>query len=90
METQDTLAGRIRELPDRPGIYIFKDAAGKVLYVGKAKSLKKSVSSYLARDHEPRLAAMMAEAADLEFVVTDTESEALLLENNWIKRRRPR
>jgi excinuclease ABC subunit C len=85
-----TLAERIRSLPDRPGIYIFKDAAGKVLYVGKAKSLKKRAGSYLVRDHEPRLAAMVAEAVDLEFVATDTEAEALLLENNWIKRRKPR
>jgi excinuclease ABC subunit C len=84
------LADRIRELPDRPGIYIFKDAAGKVLYVGKATSLRKRAGSYLVRDHEPRLAAMVAEAADVEFVVTDSASEALLLENNWIKRRRPR
>jgi excinuclease ABC subunit C len=90
MEPPATLAERIRELPDKPGIYIFKDAAGKVLYVGKARSLRKRAASYLSRDHEPRLAAMVAEAADLEFVVTDSESEALLLENNWIKRRRPR
>jgi excinuclease ABC subunit C len=90
MEPQETLAARIRELPDRPGIYIFKDAAGKALYVGKAKSLRKRAASYLSRDHEPRLAAMVAEAADLEFVVTDSPAEALLLENNWIKRRRPR
>jgi excinuclease ABC subunit C len=87
---QEALALRIRGLPDSPGIYIFKDAAGKVLYVGKAKSLRKRATSYLLRDHEPRLAAMVAEAADLEFVVTDSESEALLLENNWIKRKRPR
>jgi len=61
-----------------------------VLYVGKAKSLRKRVTSYLSRDHEPRLAVMMAEAVDLEFVVTDSESEALLLENNWIKKKKPR
>ena len=90
MEHHDHLVARIRELPDRPGIYIFKDAEGKVLYVGKAKSLRKRASSYLVRDHEPRLAAMVAEAADLEFVVTDSEAEALLLENNWIKKKRPR
>jgi excinuclease ABC subunit C len=90
MSDQEHLAQRIRELPDKPGIYIFKDAVGKVLYVGKAKSLRKRVTSYLSRDHEPRLAAMMAEAVDLEFVVTDSESEALLLENNWIKRKKPR
>jgi excinuclease ABC subunit C len=86
----ELLAERIRSLPDRPGIYIFKDAAGKVLYVGKAKSLRKRASSYLARDHEPRLAAMVSEAVDLEYVVTDSEAEALLLENNWIKAKRPR
>ncbi|MFY9821335.1 MAG: excinuclease ABC subunit UvrC [Thermoanaerobaculia bacterium] len=90
MADHEHLAQRIRELPDKPGIYIFKDAEGKVLYVGKAKSLRKRASSYLARDHEPRLAAMVAEAVDLEFVVTDSESEALLLENNWIKKRKPR
>jgi excinuclease ABC subunit C len=89
-ETHTPLAERIRSLPDRPGIYIFKDAEGKVLYVGKAKSLRKRASSYLTRDHEPRLAAMVAEAADLEYVVTDSEAEALLLENNWIKSKRPR
>jgi excinuclease ABC subunit C len=86
----EPLSQKIRELPDRPGIYIFKDAEGKVLYVGKAKSLRKRASSYLVRDHEPRLAVMVAEAADLEYVVTDSESEALLLENNWIKAQRPR
>ncbi|HSN87223.1 MAG TPA: excinuclease ABC subunit UvrC, partial [Thermoanaerobaculia bacterium] len=84
------LAERIRSLPDRPGIYIFKDAEGKVLYVGKAKSLRKRASSYMTRDHEPRLAAMVSEAVDLEYVVTDSEAEALLLENNWIKNKRPR
>ncbi|MEA2690899.1 MAG: excinuclease subunit, partial [Acidobacteriota bacterium] len=65
MPYADLLVQRIRDLPDRPGIYIFKDALGKVLYVGKSKSLKKRASSYLVRDHEPRLAAMVAEAADL-------------------------
>jgi excinuclease ABC subunit C len=90
MQHPDLLVQRIRDLPDRPGIYVFKDAEGKVLYVGKAKSLRKRASSYLVRDHEPRLAAMVAEAADLEFVATDSEAEALLLENNWIKKRKPR
>ena len=90
MSDHEYLAQRIRELPDKPGIYVFKDADGKVLYVGKAKSLRKRASSYLSRDHEPRLAAMVAEAVDLEFVVTDSEAEALLLENNWIKRKKPR
>lgn len=86
----EAVVERIREVPDRPGIYIFKDAAGKPLYVGKAKSLRKRTASYLSRDHEPRLAAILSEAADLETVVTDSEAEALLIENNWIKDKRPR
>lgn len=84
------LRERIRQLPDRPGIYIFKDRDSKPLYVGKAKSLRKRAVSYLSGPHEPRIEAMLAEAAEIEVVVTDTEAEALLLENNWIKKRRPR
>lgn len=90
MSHSEHLTQRVRELPDRPGIYIFKDVDGKVLYVGKATSLRKRVSSYFSRDHEPRLAAMVHEAADVEYVVTDSPAEALLLENNWIKTKRPR
>jgi excinuclease ABC subunit C len=86
----DAVAERIRQLPDRPGIYVFENAAGKPLYVGKAKSLRKRAVNYLQPPTDPRLASMVAEAADLQFVVTDSEAEALLLENNWIKRRRPR
>ncbi len=86
---RDTLLERLQRLPDQPGIYVFKDADGRVLYVGKAKSLRKRVAAY-RRVEDPRLGAMVAEAADLEFVVTASEAEALLLENNWIKRRRPR
>lgn len=86
----DRVVERIRELPDRAGIYIFKDEAGIPLYVGKAKSLRKRAASYLSRDHEPRIAAMLEEARDLETVITDSEAEALLLENNWIKQRKPR
>ena len=66
MSHSEQLVERIRELPDRPGIYIFKDAQGKILYVGKATSLRKRASSYLSREHEPRIATMVSEAADLE------------------------
>ncbi len=90
MKTDPSLEESIRSLPDRPGIYIFKDKSGRALYVGKAASLRKRAQSYLSTDHEPRLAAMIEEARDVEVVVTDTEAEALLLENNWIKRSRPR
>ena len=84
------ITDRIRNLPDRPGIYVFRDAVGKPLYVGKAKSLRKRVPSYQRDLADARLRQMAEEAADLEFVVTDTEAEALLLENNWIKTHRPR
>lgn len=90
MPTEKSLEKTIRSLPDRPGIYIFKDGSEKPLYVGKAASLRKRVASYLSSDHESRLAAMMEEAKDLEVIVTDSEAEALLLENNWIKKNRPR
>ncbi|MDH3403949.1 MAG: excinuclease ABC subunit UvrC [Acidobacteriota bacterium] len=84
------VAEQQRRLPDRPGIYIFRDDAGKALYVGKAKSLRKRVASYRSRAGDLRLATMVAEATALEFVVTGSEAEALLLENNWIKSHKPR
>jgi excinuclease ABC subunit C len=84
------LEAKIRLLPDAPGIYVFRAPGGEALYVGKAKSLKRRVVHYLGELPDVRLQAMAEEAADLEFVATDTEAEALLLENNWIKRRRPR
>jgi len=88
------VAPQVRELigalPDRPGIYVFQGADGKALYVGKAKSLRKRGASYLQTDHDPRILSMLEEATDFEFVLADTEAEALLLENAWIKRRKPR
>ena len=81
---------RIRALPDQPGIYIFRGAGKKPLYVGKAKSLRKRGTSYLRGPWEPRIANMLAEARDLDHVLTGSEAEALDLENNWIKTRQPR
>ncbi|MEZ5313015.1 MAG: UvrB/UvrC motif-containing protein [Thermoanaerobaculia bacterium] len=85
-----TLREQVEQLPDSPGIYVFRDAGGTALYVGKAKSLRKRVGSYLSRPLEPRLANMIESAVRVEFVGSATESAALLLENNWIKRLRPR
>ena len=84
------LRRRLGELPDQPGIYIFKSEAGEALYVGKAKSLRRRAAAYRKPAEDPRIALMLQDAADLEFVLTDSEAEALLLENNWIKRRQPR
>ncbi len=80
----------IRQLPNRPGIYIFRDADRKPLYVGKAKSLRKRGMSYLRETHEARLRAMLSEAREVSYLVSDTEAEALGLENAWIKKQKPR
>ncbi len=80
----------IRDLPDRPGIYVFRDGGGKTLYVGKAKSLKKRGASYLREVREVRIDTMLSEATGIDFVVTDSEADALALENAWIKKHRPR
>ncbi len=86
----ESVPQRIRELPDRPGIYIFKSGEGKPLYVGKAKSLRKRGTSYLRDPQDERLQLMLADARDLDFLVVDSEAEALALENNWIKNKQPR
>ena len=90
MGLPDTVVEQIRGLPNRPGIYLFRDREESLLYVGKAKSLRKRVASYLRSTGEPRIDKMLREVAKLDFVLTDSESEALLLENNWIKSKQPR
>ena len=81
----------LKTLPDAPGVYRMMNAAGDVLYVGKAKSLKKRVSSYASgRVHSDRLTRMVAETTEMVFVTTASETEALLLESNLIKRLKPR
>ena len=79
-------------LPERPGVYIYRAADRKVIYVGKAVVLKHRVRSYFQAGarHDPRTRRLVAEIADLEWIVTDTEMEALILENELIKRYRPR
>ncbi|HVI27680.1 excinuclease ABC subunit UvrC [Hansschlegelia sp.] len=87
----EVIRAQLRHLPNGPGVYRMFDAAGEVLYVGKARSLKKRVANY-ARGvgHNTRIARMIAETCSMEFVSTETETEALLLEANLIKRLRPR
>ena len=81
----------VKQLPNSPGVYRMFNAAGDVLYVGKARSLKKRVGNYAAgRVHSNRIARMVRETANMEFVITKTETEALLLEANLIKRLRPK
>ncbi len=81
----------VKRLPNAPGVYRMSDADGKVLYVGKARSLRKRVTSYAqGRGHTSRIGRMIRDTAAMEFIVTRTETEALLLEANLIKRLRPR
>ena len=81
----------VKRLPNAPGVYRMMNASADVLYVGKARSLKKRVTNYAqGRGHTQRIGRMIRETAAMEFVVTRTETEALLLEANLIKRLRPR
>jgi excinuclease ABC subunit C len=82
---------KLEQLPSRPGVYLFKDAEGRILYVGKARVLRDRVRSYFqaSRPAEFHKTRMVEEIADLDLVVTDSEMEALALENNLIKRHKP-
>src|SRR5262245_12328810 len=84
------LSEKIHNLPAVPGVYLFKDPGGRVLYVGKAKRLAQRVRSYLADEPaEPRHRDLMAEATDLDVILTDTDVEALLLEATLIRQHKP-
>ena len=91
-ELPDALQRKLDTLPDEPGVYLWKDARGDVLYVGKARRLRSRVRSYFASDatHSPRLQLMVRNVADLETIVVANEAQSLLLENNLIKEYQPR
>lgn len=82
----------LKVLPDKPGVYIMKNALGEVIYVGKAKVLKNRVRQYFqsSRNHSEKVRAMVKNIAEFEYIVTDSEMEALILECNLIKKHRPR
>ena len=85
------LADKLEQLPARPGVYLFKDAKGAIIYVGKARVLRDRVRSYFQawRPAEQHKTSLAEEIKDLELIVTDSEMEALALENNLIKRHQP-
>ena len=85
------LKAQIANLPEQPGVYLFANEAGETIYVGKARSLRDRVRSYLgARGVHPRTDALLDEAAGLDVIITDSVVEALALENNLVKERSPR
>ena len=81
----------LKNLPGDPGVYIMKDKTGKVIYVGKAKVLKNRVRQYFQNTerHAPKVAAMVSHVDTFEYILTDSELEALILECNLIKKYRP-
>src|SRR5579884_3709350 len=86
------LKQKVAQLPTQPGVYLYKDGAGKVLYVGKAKNLRSRVRSYFNEDRlaEAKTGSLISEARDLAFIEVDNNKEALALENNLIKQYKPR
>ncbi len=88
----NSIKTKLENLPEKPGVYLFKDSAGEVIYVGKAVSLRDRVRSYFrsARGLTGKVLTMMGQVEDLEYILTDSEVEALVLESNLIKEYRPR
>jgi len=88
----ERLKARIKELPERPGVYLHKNAVGEVIYVGKARNLRNRVGSYVVGkgDRDPFGTALVKEIEEIDFVTTNNELEAILLENNLIKAHQPR
>mgnify|MGYP005836944689 CR=1 FL=1 len=91
VQEPEHLERRLKEIPLEPGIYLMRDRADQILYIGKSKKLRSRVRSYF-RDHQahtPRIAMMVQQVVEIEFIVTDTEAEALALEANLVKQHQP-
>src|SRR5438552_13109148 len=87
-----TVEGKLKSIPPGPGVYLYKDGTSQTIYVGKAKSLRNRVRTYFqeSRDLDERKDQMLDAIEDVEFIMTDTEGEALALENNLIKQHLPK
>ena len=91
LKTSDYLKGIVLNLPENPGIYQYLNTEGTIIYVGKAKNLKRRVYSYFSKEHEPgKTRILVSKIADIRYIVVKTEEDALLLENNLIKKYKPR
>src|SRR3984885_4009294 len=88
----DPLREKVAQLPFGPGVYLYKDGGGKIIYVGKAKVLRARVRSYFNEDKlaDVKTDTLIAEARDVDYILVDNEKEALALENNLIKQWKPR
>ncbi len=91
LKDPDRLENRLKEIPPEPGVYFMRDAIDNILYIGKSKKLRSRVRSYFRNlpDLSPRIALMVRQVTEIEFIVTDTEAEALALEANLIKQHQP-
>jgi excinuclease ABC subunit C len=87
---ENFLKQKLARLPQQPGIYFFKNAAGEVIYIGKARLLKERVQSYFQPTSDPKVQNILSETADLDFILTDSEREAAFLENNFIQQHQPK
>jgi len=88
----ESIQAKLKKLPQKPGVYLFKNQAGEVIYVGKAKNLRLRVKSYFTKSHgvQPRTKLLVSQTANLDYIICDTETESLILENNLIKKHQPR
>ena len=87
---EEKLKQRLAELPDKAGIYFFKNAGGEIVYIGKARSLKDRVRTYFVTPADLKVANIMAETVDIDFILTGSEKEAAFLENNFVQRYQPK
>lgn len=91
LKTSEYLKGIVSNLPEKPGIYQYLNAEGTIIYVGKAKKLKRRVYSYFSKEHQPgKTRVLVSKIADIRYIVVNSEEDALLLENNLIKKYKPR
>ncbi|HIK32304.1 MAG TPA: excinuclease ABC subunit UvrC [Oscillatoriales cyanobacterium M59_W2019_021] len=91
IKTPDRLESRLKEIPPEPGVYLMRDRDDRILYIGKAKKLRSRVRSYFrdSANHTSRIALMVRQVCEIEFIVTDSEAEALALEANLVKQHQP-
>ena len=90
MDIKKGLKEKVEQLPHQPGIYLIKNSIGHILYVGKAKDLQKRVKSYFSRQFSPKVKTMLNQATQIDYIITSSEKEALILECNFIKTHKPR